>query len=248
MRSLSRPKAQSRQTSLEVMNRKSIANNLLDALSEQECAQLLAGHSTIQVDVGDILYECGEAVRWVYFPCGCLVSLLAAVEENMTLEVVLIGREGMLGIAVAFGNGVSQVRAVAQSAGAAVRIESEHFIEQFKKIPALQKALDRYTHTLMLQLMQTAVCSHFHMLEARLARSLLTTRDRLESDEFHLTHEFLAHTLGVRRVGVTKAACALQQQNLISYRRGDIKILDGRGLEASACSCYQISKNLESNS
>jgi CRP-like cAMP-binding protein len=163
----------------------------------------------------------------------------------MSLEVGLIGSEGMVGTAVALGNGVSQLSAVVQNAGAAVRIESGHFREQFKKIPSLQRELDRYTHALMLQSMQTAVCSHFHMLDARLARSLLSTRDRLQSDEFHLTHEFLAHKLGVRRVGVTKAACALQQKNLISYSRGDIKILDGNGLEGCACLCYQIIKGLD---
>ncbi|MFI4939535.1 MAG: Crp/Fnr family transcriptional regulator [Burkholderiales bacterium] len=230
---------------MEVSNRKVVANDLLDALSKQDSALLLAGQSTIQVDIGEILYERGDTVRYAYFPCGCLVSLLAAVEENMTLEVGLIGREGMLDIAVALGCGISHVRAVVQSAGAAVRIESAYFREQLKKNPSLQMELNRYTRVVMLQLMQTAVCSRFHVLEARFARSLLTIRDRLQSDEFHLTHEFLSHTLGVRRVGVTKAACALQQLNLISYHRGEIRILDGKGLETCACSCYRIAKDCD---
>jgi CRP-like cAMP-binding protein len=231
---------------MEVSNRKVVANDLLDALSKQECACLLAGQSTIQVDIGETLYDRGDTMRWVYFPCGCLVSLLAAAEGNMTLEVGLIGREGMLDIAAALGCGMSQVRAVVQSAGAAVRIESAYFREQLKKNPSLEMELNRYTRVVMLQLMQTAVCSRFHALEARFARSLLTIRDRLQSDEFHLTHEFLSHTLGVRRVGVTRAACALQQLNLIRYRRGEIQILDGKGLEACACSCYRIAKGLDS--
>lgn len=238
--------AKNLQAPTKAADRRSVTNRLLDALSKEECARLLDGQTEIQVAVGDVLYEFKEAIKWVYFPCGCLVSLAAAVEKKMTLEVGLIGREGMVGIAVALGNGVSPYGAVVQTAGAAVQIESGHFREQFEKIPSLQRELGQYSHSSMLQSMQIAVCSHFHMLDERLALSLLTTRDRLQSNEFHLTHEFLAHKLGVRRVGVTKAASSLQQQDLISYSRGDIKILDGDGLEACACLCYQITKRLNS--
>jgi CRP-like cAMP-binding protein len=137
---------------------------------------------------------------------------------------------------------VAQVRAIVQRAGTASRMASAAFRDEFTRNPSLQRMLYRYTDSLLAQAIQIAVCSRFHVLEARLARSLLVTRDRLQSDKFHLTHEFLAHALGVRRVGVTKAASALQQQGLIIYSRGNIEILDVPGLAASSCKCYEIVK------
>jgi CRP-like cAMP-binding protein len=158
----------------------------------------------------------------------------------MTLEVGLVGREGMLGATVALGHDTTQVRAVVQRAGSASRIDADLFRVEFSRSQALQRVLYRYTDSLLAQAIQIAVCSRYHVLEARLARSLLVTRDRLQSDRFHLTHEFLAHALGVRRVGVTKAASALQQQGLINYSRGNIEILDPEGLAQAACTCYEI--------
>ena len=158
----------------------------------------------------------------------------------MTLEVGQVGREGMLGATTALGHDTTQVRAVVQRAGSASRMDGGRFRLEVSRNPALQRVLYRYTDSLLAQAIQIAVCSRFHVLEARLARSLLITRDRLQSDKFHLTHEFLAHALGVRRVGVTKAASALQQQGLINYSRGNIEILDPERLAAAACTCYQI--------
>ena len=146
----------------------------------------------------------------------------------------------MLGATVALGHDTTQVRAVVQRAGSASRIDANLFRAAFARSPALQRVLYRYTDTLLAQAIQIAVCSRYHVLEARLARSLLVTRDRLQSDRFHLTHEFLAHALGVRRVGVTKAASALQQQGLINYSRGNIEILDPERLAQAACTCYEI--------
>jgi CRP-like cAMP-binding protein len=163
----------------------------------------------------------------------------------MTLEVGLVGREGMLGATVALGHETAQVRAVVQRPGSASRMDSAAFRAEFARNGALQRVLYRYTDTLLAQAIQIAVCSRFHVLEARLARSLLITRDRLQSDKFHLTHEFLAHALGVRRVGVTKAASALQQQGLIIYSRGNIEILDAEGLAAASCTCYEIVKDAQ---
>jgi CRP-like cAMP-binding protein len=140
---------------------------------------------------------------------------------------------------VALGQRIAQVRAVVQRSGHALRMEAEDFAAEFAELESLQRLLHRYTDHLLAQAIQIAVCSRFHVLEARLARSLLVTRDRLQSDRFHMTHEFLAHALGVRRVGVTKAASALQGQGLISYSRGNIEILDPAGLEAVSCHCYQ---------
>ncbi|WP_426196923.1 Crp/Fnr family transcriptional regulator [Massilia sp. DWR3-1-1] len=219
-----------------------VTNQLLAALPPADLERLLPMLETVRVAVGDVLYEPRDPVRAIYFPHDSLISLLGVAEGRMTLEVGLVGREGMLGATVALGHEVAQVRAVVQRAGTASRMDSASFRAEFAGNPALQRVLYRYTDTLLAQAIQIAVCSRFHVLEARLARSLLVTRDRLQSDKFHLTHEFLAHALGVRRVGVTKAASALQQQGLIIYSRGNIEILDIEGLAAASCQCYEIVK------
>ena len=218
-------------------------NRLLASLPADDLAHLSLLIDTVTVEVGDVLHEPGQTIRYIYFPADSLISLLAVAEGRMTLEVGSVGREGMLGSSVALGHDVAQVRAVVQRAGRAGRIDSADFCAEFSRTESLQRLLYRYTDTLLAQAIQIAVCSRFHVLEARLARSLLITRDRLQSEKFHLTHEFLAHALGVRRVGVTKAASALQQQKLISYSRGNIEILDSAGLEAVSCRCYELVKD-----
>ena len=222
---------------------RALVNRLLSSLPEEEQGQLARLGEIVKVDVGDVLYEPGQTVRHVYFPLDCLLSLLAVAEGRMTLEVGSVGREGMIGAPVVLGHELAQVRAVVQRAGRAVRIDAGEFRLAYARMEPLQRLLHRYTDTLLAQAIQIAVCSRFHVLEARLARSLLITRDRLQSDKFHLTHEFLAHALGVRRVGVTKAASALQNQKLISYSRGNIEILDAAGLEAVSCRCYELVKD-----
>lgn len=216
------------------------ANLLLAALPSEELARMLPALDQVQVATGDVLCEPGDPIRHIYFPHDCLVSLMAVAEGRMTLEVGQVGREGMLGATVALGHDTMQVRAVVQRAGSASRIDAAHLRVEFARNPSLQRVLYRYTDALLAQAIQIAVCSRYHVLEARLARSLLITRDRLQSDKFHLTHEFLAHALGVRRVGVTKAASALQHQGLIIYSRGNIEILDPEGLAAASCTCYEI--------
>ena len=218
-------------------------NQLLAALPPADLARLAPLLDLVQVAVGEVLYEPADPVRYIYFPHDSLISLLGVAEGSMTLEVGLVGREGMLGATVALGHDMAQTRAIVQRAGGASRMDSATFRTEFARNPALQRVLYRYTDTLLAQAIQIAVCSRFHVLEARLARSLLITRDRLKSEKFHLTHEFLAHALGVRRVGVTKAASALQQQGLIIYSRGNIEILDVRGLAAASCKCYEIVKD-----
>ena len=218
-------------------------NRLLAALPPADLARLTPLLEQVQVDVGDVLSEPAAPIRHIYFPDDSLISLLGVAEGRMTLEVGLVGREGMLGATVALGHEMSQVRAIVQRAGSASRMDAGEFRTEFARNPSLQRVLYRYTDTLLAQAIQIAVCSRFHVLEARLARSLLITRDRVQSDKFHLTHEFLAHALGVRRVGVTKAASALQQQGLIIYSRGNIKILDVQGLAAASCKCYEIVKD-----
>jgi len=221
-----------------------IANHLLAALPGTEYRRLRAGLEPVKLTFGEVLFEPGKPIRHTYFPNDCLVSMMAVVEGRTVLEVGLIGSEGMVGIPLALGIGVSPVRALVQGTGTAMRMKSARFLHEFRRNPLLRRDLLRYTHELMAQATQTAVCGRFHLLEARLARSLLMTRDRVQSSEFRLTHEFLAHMLGVRRVGVTNAASALQKRELISYRRGNISILDQSGLEAASCGCYRTIKDM----
>ncbi|WP_374580917.1 Crp/Fnr family transcriptional regulator [Pseudoduganella sp.] len=216
-----------------------IGNRLLATLPEDDLEHLEGLCELVELEAGDILFEAGQPMDFIYFPLDALVSLLAVAEGRMTLEVGSAGHEGMIGASVALGQRWAQVRAVVQRSGSALRMEADDFSAEFAEMESLQHLLHRYTDNLLSQAIQIAVCSRFHVLEARLARSLLVTRDRLQSDRFHMTHEFLAHALGVRRVGVTKAASALQNQGLISYSRGNIEILDPAGLEAVSCHCYQ---------
>lgn len=222
-------------------------NQLLESLPASEMDQLRPLIERVHVDVGTVLHEAGCPIRYVYFPDDAVVSMLAVAGGRMTLEVGLVGREGMLGATLPLGHDTGQVRAVVQREGKVSRIEAVAFRNEFMRSPRLQRVVYRYTDMLLAQAIQIAVCSRFHVLEARLARSLLVTRDRLDSDKFHLTHEFLAHALGVRRVGVTKAASALQAQGLINYSRGNIEILDPVGLAAVSCQCYEIVKEAEDN-
>jgi len=214
-------------------------NRLLAALPAKEYERLLASLEPVRLTYGEVLYEPGEKMRHVYFPNDCLVSLLTVVEGHRALEVGLVGREGMVGSRLALGIAASPVRALVQGTGTAVRMKSARFLQEFRRSPVLQRALFNFTDALMLQITQTAACNRFHTVGERLARWLLMTRERLSSREFYLTHEFLADMLGVRRVGVTSAASALQRKRLIRYRRGTITILDQQGLEAAACSCYR---------
>jgi len=196
------------------------------------------------VNFGQILYEPGKPIEHVYFPIDSLISLLTAVDKRRTLEVGMVGNEGMAGMPFILGMGVSGVRALVQGGGNALRMASAPFRTEFDRNRSLQEALYRYTYALMAQISQTAACNRFHDAEARLSRWLLMTRDRVGSDDFPLTHVFLAHMLGLRREGVTEAASALKHRKLITYSRGNIEILDVKGLKTSACSCYQIVKTV----
>jgi CRP-like cAMP-binding protein len=214
-------------------------NDLLDALPRASYEKLAGALVPVEMVFGDILYEPGQPMRDVYFPVNCLVSLLTLVEGHLALEVGMVGREGMVGVALALGVRNSPMRALVQGGGTALRMSAARFLRELGHSLPLRRAVHRYIHTLMGQISQTAACNRFHNVEARLARWLLMTRDRVCSGEFHLTHEFLAHMLGVRRVGVTEAASALAQRGLIDYTRGNIRILDHAGLEAASCSCYK---------
>jgi len=216
-----------------------IANRLLAALPRKSYLRLLPGLVPVELGFGEVLYEPGKPIKDVYFPSQSLVSLLTLVEGHLALEVGLVGREGMVGVPLALGIDASPVRALVQGAGPALRMNAAGFRRELGRSPPLQRELYRYVYTLMAQISQTAGCNRFHVVQSRLARWLLMTRDRVRSGEFRMTHQFLSHMLGVRRVGVTQAAGALQRRKLIEYSRGSITILDHRGLEQAACACYE---------
>ena len=220
-----------------------IPNSLLAALPRRDYQGLLPELEPVALTYAEVLYQTGERIRHVYFPSDCHVSLLVALQDQ-ALEVCLIGREGMVGMGLAMGVEDSPVRALVQGSGTALRMKAGPFRDALAGCPALQRELYRYAYAKLAQARQTAACNRFHSVAARLARWLLMTRDRVASDHFHLTHEFLADMLGVRRAGVTNAAAALQRRQLIEYPPGDIAILDRKGLAAAACPCYAIVRNL----
>src|SRR5688572_4712085 len=226
--------------------RGSIANSLLAALPGEEYRRLLSEFEQVTLTAGEVLYEPGERLRHVYFPNDAHVSLLIVMLDRKALEVGLVGQEGMVGIGLVLGAETSPVRVVVQGSGSALRMKAASFCDALGRCPSLQRELYRYAYAKLLQARQTAACNRFHQVEARLAGWLLLTRDRVRADEFHLTHEILAVALGVRRSGVSNAAAALQRRKLISYRRGDIRILDRKGLQAASCGCYEIVRSLAS--
>jgi CRP-like cAMP-binding protein len=225
-------------------DQKRVANRVLASIPPKDYRRLQAQLEPVTVGFGQVLYDPGQEIRHVYFPVDCLISLLTSVDKRRTLEVGMVGNEGMAGMPFILGMGVSGVRALVQGSGSALRMASAPFRIEFDRNAPLQEALHRYTYALMAQISQTAACNRFHEAEERLARWLLMTRDRVASDEFRLTHQFLAHMLGLRREGVSEAAGALKERGLIAYSRGAIHVLDVKGLKASACSCYQIVKTV----
>ncbi|WP_280156025.1 Crp/Fnr family transcriptional regulator [Piscinibacter sp. XHJ-5] len=220
----------------------SAENQLIALLPRGERASLLAACETVRLDLGTVLCEPGEATRHVYFPNDGFISLVSKIEGEPGLEVGMVGREGMLGAQLALGVSSIPLHALVQGAGTARRVSAARFGDELSAGKALQSALNRYVYVLMAQLATSAACTRFHKVEPRLARWLLMTQDRAHSDSFHLTHEFLANMLGVRRVGITAAASDLQRHGLIRYRRGDITVVDRAGLEAAACSCYEADR------
>jgi CRP-like cAMP-binding protein len=213
-------------------------NQLIERLPSSSRSRLLAICEPIDLAVGEILEEVGTPTRYVYFPTVGFVSLVTAIKGRPTLEVGMVGREGMLGTQLVLGVQTAALHAVVQGAGAAWRINGPAFSKELTRSGVLQRALNRYVYVTMTQLASSASCLRFHQIGPRLARWLLMTQDRAHSDSFHITHEFLAYMLGVRRVGITTAASALQRDGLIEYRRGEIHVLNRRGLKAAACSCY----------
>ncbi len=220
--------------------REPIANHLLAALSKQEYQRLLPDLKPVPLIFGEILYEPGDVIQNVYFPNQGIISLLSTVEERSTLEVGMVGSEGMAGIAVFLGAKSSLNRALVQGAGTAMRMKVAVLQEQIKDKRPLSELLRHYTLSLLTQISQGAVCNRFHPVAKRLARWLLMTHDRMRADEFQLTQSFLSDMLGVRREGVVNAARVLQREQLIRYVRGQLQILNRVGLEKASCQCYEV--------
>ena len=213
-------------------------NMLLAALPRATLRDIRAALDPVTLALGDVLHEPGQPLRHVYFPLTCLVSLIVVVEERLALEVALVGRDGMVGVSLALGGRLSPVRAVVQGEGSALRMTKAALRTSLAGHAPLGTVLQGYANSLIGQIARTAGCNRFHLLEARLARWLLMTRDRVESADFMMTQEFLSTMLGVRRVGISDAASSFQRRRLIEYSRGHITILDHEGLEAASCACY----------
>jgi len=213
-------------------------NQLLALLPARTRRDFIADCDRVELNSAQIVTQAGEQIRHVYFPLDGFMALIAGVDDGQRLEVGMVGQEGMLGVSVLLGVPVSPHVAVVQGAGAALRIATVPFQRQCNGNVRLRREFNRYAYVLMDQLARAVFCTHYHVVEARLARWLLMTRDRAHTLEFRLTHETLSVLLGARRAGVTRAAGALRRRRLIRYSRGHITILDERGLEAAACSCY----------
>lgn len=222
------------------------ANQLLARLRPEARHSLMALAEAVPLTVSQVLAEAGALVTHVYFPVEGFISLVAVVDGSPGIEVGMVGSEGMLGATLALEVATSPVRAIVQGAGTAWRVPASGFKDELTRNAQLRRAVCRYLYVLLCQQAESAVCLRFHLIGPRLARWLLMTQDRAHSPDFRVTHEFLAYMLGVRREGVTEAAGVLQQQGLIAYRRGEMRILDRRGLKAAACGCYAAARAIHS--
>ena len=218
-------------------------NHLIDLLPRSDRKRLLALGEPVTLTLQDTLVEAATEPGHVWFPRSGFISLISSVDGTSSLEVGMVGCEGMLGTHLALGCAIAPQKALVQGTGSAWRIASRLFSTELARSPALQRVLDRYLYVLMAQFAGTAACLRFHQIGQRLARWLLMSQDRAQSAQFHVTHEFLAYMLGVRRVGVTHAASALQRQGLVTYRRGELTVTDRSGLEQAACSCYAVNRD-----
>lgn len=218
-------------------------NHLLARLPHEEYERLLPHLEHVSFALGEVIYESGGQMGYIYFPTTAIISLLYMMENGSSAEMGVAGNEGLVGIALFMGGNTVPNRAVVQSAGEAFRMKAQMLQEEFARGGTFQRLLLRYTQALMTQMSQTAVCNRLHTVEQQLCRWLLLSRDRLNSDELVMTQELIANMLGVRREGVTVAARRLQEHGLISYVRGRITILDRIGLEATVCECYQVVKD-----
>ncbi|HEX8176457.1 MAG TPA: Crp/Fnr family transcriptional regulator [Pyrinomonadaceae bacterium] len=218
-------------------------NRLLAALPPEEYERLRHHMEPISLSLGEVVNESGEKMNYVYFPVDSIISLLYTMLNGATAEMGLVGREGVVGIALFMGGGTMPNRAVVQSAGTLIRIKAKALQNEFRRGGTFQLLLLKYTQALMTQIAQTAVCNRLHPVEQRLCRWLLMTQDRAQSNTLQMTHEFISNMLGIQREAVSLAARRLQGKGVISYVRGRIKILDRAQLENDSCECYRVVKD-----
>jgi CRP-like cAMP-binding protein len=216
----------------------SVANRLIEGLPRKARNGLLAMCEPVELSLGEVLHRRNLPARHIYFPTGGTLSLWSAPSELPVLEIAMVGNEGMLGAHLALGVGTSATFAEVRGAGSAWRMAAGHFKLELSRNASLERSIRRYLHVTILQYVSMARCSRFHNLDQRLARWLLMTHDRARDDTFSATQELMASMLGVRRVGITAAASALQRRAVIAYARGEVTILKRAALEAAACSCY----------
>jgi CRP-like cAMP-binding protein len=217
-------------------------SQFIDRLPRRDQERLLASCELTQLELGAVLSTRGALATHVYFPTESVIALVAELEHHPSLEVGMIGREGMLGIGLALGVPEVPLRALVQGPGACWRLGAAAFRRELALSASLRRQLDLYAYVLMAQMAASAACLRFHLIGPRLARWLLMSQDCAQADHFRTTQEFLACMLGVRRVGITVAASALQRQGLIAYHRGQMTVTDRAGLESVACSCYAATR------
>jgi CRP-like cAMP-binding protein len=218
-------------------------NKLLDALSDEAFNRVSIHLEPVDMPLGQVLYESGEHLKYVYFPVTAVVSLLCTLENGASAEIAMVGNEGILGVAMFMSGKTTMSRAVVQSAGTGYRLKTQFLNEEFSLNGSMMQLLLRYTQALITQMAQTAVCNRHHSLEQQLSRWLLLSLDRHESNELLMTQELIANMLGVRRESVTDVAGKLQRSGIIHYQRGHITVLDRAKLELHSCECYQVVKN-----
>lgn len=217
-------------------------NRLLAVLPEAECGRLSPNLEWVPLKLGEVLYEPGAALDYVYFPTDSIVSLLYVMENGDSAEIAIVGNEGMVGVSLFTGGETTTNRAVVQCAGHAFRLPQRFLKEEFRRNGAVQHLLLRYTQALLTQTSQTAVCNRHHSIQQQLCRWLLLSIDRLPEDTVSMTQELIANMLGVRREGITEAARNLQSTGVISYTRGKITVIDRPRLELTCCECYEVVK------
>ena len=217
-------------------------NHLLDALPADVYKRIAPHLELVTMKLGDILCEPGARLRYVYFPTTAIISLLYVMENGSPAEIAVVGNEGILGISLFMGGETTPSRALVQSSGEGYRLKAQFLKDEFSRAGPMLRLLLRYTQALITQMAQTAVCNRHHSIDQQLCRWLLLSLDRLKSNEISMTQQLIADMLGVRRVGVTKAAGQLQAAGLIRYQRGTITVLNRPGLEARACECYRVVK------
>ena len=218
------------------------SNRLLTLLREEDRERLRRHLEPVVLEYRRPLYDAYEPIEFVHFIESGVGSLVLTMANGQAAEVGTIGNEGFVGLPVLLGDDRAPTSVYIQVPGVGLRMKAEMFREELERSGPMRATMLRYAHALFNQVAQSAACAALHSLEQRCCRWMLMTRDRMQSDEFLLTQEFLAMMLGVRRAGVTVAASGLQRAGLIRYKRGNVTIIDRRGLEHRSCECYGVSK------